>query len=57
MNRDEAIKALNALPEHDAEAAHVDADNILTNFLRYIGYEDVADAFDDACSRIGFWYA
>jgi hypothetical protein len=41
----------------DEEAAHGTADDLLIEFLREIGYEDVADAYEAARDRVGFWYA
>ena len=57
MNIDEAVKELNAITNGDNEYAHCQADKILKEFLRSNGYAKVADAFDEADDRVGFWYA
>lgn len=57
MTREEAIEKLKSLPVDDPEAAHGIADNILLEFLAFHGYGDVAEAWEDACEDIGFWYA
>lgn len=57
MTPDEAVKLLEALSSIDPETSHVLADQVLVDFLRSNGFADVADAFDAASDRIGFWYA
>ena len=57
MTKTEAIAQLNALDDRDPEDGHRVADKILLDFLRDNGFSDVAAAFVDADSRIGFWYA
>ena len=52
-----AINKLDDLSTGDPEASHSDADDIICEFLRGVGYGDAADAFDRANSRVGFWYA
>lgn len=52
-----AIAKLNALTDDDPEQAHCEAENILVAFLKEIQCEAVANAFDAANSRVGFWYA
>ena len=57
MNEQDAVDMLNALDNGDPESAHVTADDILCQFLRELGYIDAANAYDEACYRVGFWYA
>ena len=57
MTSQEAIEQLNALSDHDPEAAHGEADSILIAALRSNGLSEVADAWDACCHRVGFWYA
>lgn len=57
MTKDEAIALLDGLTDADPESAHGHADGALVSFLRHLGHDDVADAFDRACHRVGFWYA
>ena len=57
MTKDEAVTMLKCLDEGDNERAHAEADEILLEFLRTNGYEEIADAFEDAADRITFWYA
>ena len=53
-----AVAKLNAMGEHDdEEIAHGNADDILCEYLTAIGAKELADAFDSACARVGFWYA
>ena len=54
MTRDEALAKLVELDKsRDTEGAHWEADDVLCEFLRSLGYGDVADAFE----AIGKWYA
>ena len=59
LTHDQALLDLRALADKqvagaiDVEAHHMEADDILTAFLRHLGYREVADAFDD----IRKWYA
>lgn len=57
MGADEVIAALHALTDDDKEQAHIAADEMIVNFLRFIGEKEVADAYDETQARIGFWYA
>lgn len=46
MNREEAIKKLKELQntdEWDVEQAHIEADNILCELLKTLGYSDVVE--------------
>lgn len=52
-----AIADLNALDDADPESAHSRADAILSNYVRAIGEVAIADAFEAARERVGFWYA
>jgi hypothetical protein len=54
----EAVRKLDAMPDDgDAEILHGDADDILCDTLRKLGAGAVADAFERAANRVGFWYA
>lgn len=54
----DAISRLSALEAGtDAERAHGEAEAILLRFLREIERGEVADAFEAARERVGFWYA
>ena len=58
MNVQEAVEKLNAMKHgDDEEIAHGEAENILCELLRDLGYGAVSDAFDGAVDRVGFWYA
>jgi len=59
MTAIEALEALRALEGGDKEIDHSSADDILLAFLRNHdpACKDVANAYDDARERIGFWYA
>ena len=41
----------------DPELSHARAEKNLASFLRDNGLADIADAFDDARERDGWWYA
>lgn len=56
----EAVTQLNALQPSDyPEDAHCEAKQLLCKVLRAVGpeYAAVADAFNEACDRLGFLYA
>jgi hypothetical protein len=54
MTREEAIERLNGLAEsRDNEKAHSQADDLLCDLLRTLGYGDVVEAY----SKIDKWYA
>ena len=56
--RAKALAILTAMQSgDDNECAHVDADEALLELLRAIGYGDVAEAWEQACSRVTFWFA
>jgi len=57
MTKEEIIERLNALTDDDPEAAHDEADNLLTDALLIAGMDDVAMAYTSARYRVGFWYA
>ena len=57
MTKEEAIAKLNALSGDDPECEHGIADKVLTDFLMSNGYPEIAKAWDDACERVGFWFA
>lgn len=55
---DDLIDKLNEFPaDGDEEGIHLIADDILLTALRRANYGDVADAWDAARERVGFWYA
>ena len=56
MNSVEAINKLNALDGDDQESAHVFADEILVAWAKANFGGQVADAYEAAKKRIGFWY-
>jgi hypothetical protein len=47
------LKAIKARNRGDLELDHVDADAVLIDIIRYLGWDDVAEAYDD----IDKWYA
>lgn len=47
------LEELNGDPEED----HIIAERILTEYLRLRGETAVAEAFERARERVGFWYA
>lgn len=56
MTREEAIDKLVEIQETgegDHELSHIKADDILSDLLRDLGYDDVVDEFD----KIEKWYA
>lgn len=54
----EAVAELDAMPaDTDEENAHGEADRILCEVLRESGLNEVADAFERARDRVGFWYS
>lgn len=59
MSKDEAIRKLNAIERYDREGAHIDADNIIVDYLSSLGGDakEVAEAYNAARNRVGFWFA
>ncbi len=57
--KEQVIEELNAMSTEDSdpEMAHADADRLLLQFLRDNGHPEIAEAFNGARDRIGFWYA
>lgn len=55
--KDELRMALLSLPQDDVEVAHGLADKALLAYLRQIGHGEVADSFEDARAKVGFYYA
>jgi DNA replication protein DnaD len=48
------VKKMHRLEDqYDTETAHVKADKLISSFVRELGYDELADAFDD----IEKWYA
>lgn len=52
-----AVDELAHLDPGDPEAAHNRADDVLCMYLRATGSRAVAEAFERARERCGFWYA
>jgi hypothetical protein len=51
---DEAVEKLDSLSKHgDTESDHGFADDILLKFVP----QEIADAYNRARDRVGFWYA
>ena len=57
MTIDECVFALETLGDEDPEGAHVEADAILLDYLQTHRAGAVAEAYNKARERIGFWYA
>jgi hypothetical protein len=57
MTMNEAIAKLDALTGADNEADHGAADQILVDFLKDNGGENVALAYERCQARFSFWYA
>ena len=53
MTTAEIVAALDALDDHDEEAAHGAADGLLLEAVP----PEVREAWERARNRIGFWYA
>lgn len=54
----ECIEMLDAYDDTaDQEAAHSQCEALLMSFLRGNGYGKVAEAYEAARDRVGFWYA
>jgi len=43
--------------QYDPESAHVEADETLLSFLRALGHEAVADAYEEVRSEATFYYS
>ena len=56
-HKQKAVEALRGLKRGDWEAAHIKADEILLDYLRATYSTEVAEAYEKARKRIGFWYA
>jgi hypothetical protein len=57
MTHEDVLQALETMQAGDNEAVHYAADDLLLNFLRSEGYNDIAEAYERARDRVGFWYA
>jgi hypothetical protein len=60
MTKEEAVAKLNALgPPNPSEEAvdHAVAEDILCAFLRSNDAAEIADAFEAASTRVGFYYS
>lgn len=54
MTKEKAIDILQMIQKsHDTEIAHIDADDILCQFLESLGYEDVVSEYQ----KIDKWFA
>lgn len=53
----DAVNAMHGLEALDPEQDHGLAEEILCDYLRRTGAAELADAFDQAKKRCGFWYA
>lgn len=42
---------------YDQEQAHLDADRLVADLLRSLGYEDGIEIYDEMCNDDVFWYA
>ena len=56
MDAKDAIDKLLNTSLGDAECAYLIADEILLQFVRDVGYSDVAEAWELLCDKIGFLY-
>ena len=57
MTEQEAVQALLSLDDRDREKFHMDADDILIQFLTENGHVTVASAYLKLKQGRGFWYA
>ena len=53
MTREEALKLLKEADSYDPERAHQEADDVLCELLKSLGYEDVVKAWDE----VSKWYS
>ena len=54
MTREKAIDVLQMIQRsHDTEMAHIDADDVLCELLKSLGYEDVVSEYQ----KINKWFA
>jgi len=54
----EIAKQLHAMPKGgDQEDLHCQADGLLCEALRILDAPEIADEFNRALRRVGFWYA
>jgi hypothetical protein len=56
VTNEQAIEKLEALNNDDPGADHIKADTVLVEFIRTLYWHDVADAYEAARKRVGFWY-
>ncbi len=57
MTDEEIIAALESMSGTDTEQEHITADDLLVQALKNAGKEKIAEAFQAAANRVGFWYA
>ena len=54
MTKEKAIETLQMLQQsHDTELAHIDADDVLCELLKSLGYEDVVSEYQ----KVDKWFA
>lgn len=55
---EKAIDTLNSINRNWTEAAHIQADNALLEFIKDIGYTNIIEAYNKVYDDVGgFWYA
>ena len=55
---DKCVAELNKMKSgDDAEARHVEAEELICGLLAEIGFGEAAEAFVGANDKVGFWYA
>jgi len=60
MTQEQAVQELETIGRGGhthSEEAHLHADRMILQFLRDNGFAQVADAWDAAQERVGFWYS
>lgn len=55
--KDKIIKTLNEIEPGDSEVAHLEAEFTMCEFVKALGHEDVAAAYEDCKKRVNFQYA
>lgn len=54
---EKAIFDLASIDSFDAESAHIDADEVILNYLRRTGAVAVANAYENLKAKAGFYFA
>jgi hypothetical protein len=63
VTHDEAVRNLKAIAKladrggSDPQSDHGHADDILVRYLQHNGAEEIAQAYEEARTAVGFWYA